>query len=419
MTYSLSASEARKLVLLSQWLPTAKKIGRTAASTRSVIEQLGYIQIDTISVVERAHHHTLWNRNPGYSPSHLDQLLDQKRIFEYWSHAAAYLPMRDYRFSLPRKQAIASGEQTHWYEPDRKLMDLVLHRIASEGPLMAKDFSGPGTTAGGWQRKPAKRALECLFMQGELMVPCRRNFHKVYELTERVLPEGVDTSLPSREEYCRYLISGYLRANGLGQVAEISYLMSNIKSSVESTMEEMILAGEVVPVRVNGKSYYALCSALDNLGRKLSRSKLKILSPFDNLVIQRKRMTDLFGFDYLLECYLPQAKRRYGYFSLPILWDGKLVARMDCKAERKNSTLHLLHLVLEPGLAKVERFVTALSKELQLFMKFNSCNNLQLHRISPVSLQPLLHAVVICQQEEFTRDASDLRKGHKGQERCW
>lgn len=121
MTESLSVQQARKLVLLSQRLPPKKQVGKAIAVTLSTIEQLGYIQIDTISAIQRAHHHTLWNRNPRYKSSHLDQLLCDKKIFEFWSHAAAYLPMRDYRYSLVRKQAIANGAQKHWYECDERL----------------------------------------------------------------------------------------------------------------------------------------------------------------------------------------------------------------------------------------------------------------------------------------------------------
>ena len=148
MTESLSIQQARKLVLLSQRLPPARQTGRAIDATLSAIEHLGYIQIDTISAVQRAHHHTLWNRNPRYNNIHLDQLVADGKVFEYWAHAAAYLPMQDYRFSLPRKQAIAKGEQDHWYERDGQLMTSVLKRIASEGPLMAKDFTRDGEKIG-------------------------------------------------------------------------------------------------------------------------------------------------------------------------------------------------------------------------------------------------------------------------------
>jgi uncharacterized protein YcaQ len=390
MTESLSIQQARKLVLLSQRLPPAKQTGGALAATLSAIEHLGYVQIDTISAIQRAHHHTLWNRNPRYKAAHLNQLMLDKQIFEYWSHAAAYLPMGDYRYSLPRKQAIANGDQNHWYERDERLMKSVLKRIAAEGPLMAKDFEHTGKKTGEWASKPAKRALETLYMQGELMVPCRINFHKVYDLTERVLPEGIDITLPTSEEYARFLIARYLRANGLGQSAEIAYLLKNTKPLVSTTLQDMVANGELHQISVDGHRYHALPASLELLSKPLARSKLKILSPFDNLLIQRNRMQRLFGFDYQVECYVPEAKRRYGYFSLPVLWDGKLAARMDCKAERKKARLHIHHLALEPWLVKTDAFFGALQKELASFLQFNDCCQFRLHRTSPAHVKRML-----------------------------
>lgn len=392
MAESISPDHARKLVLLSQRLPPAKQVGSAVAATLTAIEHLGYIQIDTISVIERAHHHTLWNRNPRYQATQLNQLIAQKQVFEYWSHAAAYLPMCDYRFSLPRKHAIARGDQDHWYARDKQLMRSVLKRIATEGPLMAKDFENTGKKTAEWESKPAKRALEYLFMQGDLMTVQRINFHKVYELTERVLPEGLNTSLPSQEEHARFLIRRYLRANGLGQAAEISYLLKKTKPLIATTLQEMTMGGELIQVSTGGNDYYALPSALELLSKPLSRSRLKILSPFDNLLIQRKRMQALFGFNYQIECYVPKAKRKHGYFSLPILWNGKLMARMDCKAQRHESQLDIYDLAVEPSLVATAEFCEALNKELIAFMRFNQCSRYRLQRASTPQIKTLLAA---------------------------
>ncbi|QEG23614.1 winged helix-turn-helix domain-containing protein [Mariniblastus fucicola] len=390
MSESLSIEQARKLVLLSQKLPTARQSGAAAKATLSAIEHLGYIQIDAISVIERAHHHTLWNRNPRYKSAHLDQLLADKQVFEYWSHAAAYLPMRDYRFSLVRKQALSTGKMKHWFTVDEAMMKMVLKRIESEGPLMARDFEHKGDKIGEWKTRPAKRALEVLFMQGDLMVPRRSNFHKVYDLTERVLPDNVDTTPPEPEEYARYLIWRYLRANGLGRPAEMAYLLKNTKPLVATTLEDMVSSGELQTVRVDGDSYYAMPESLKLLSKPLARSKLKILSPFDNLVIQRKRMQALFGFDYLIECYVPEAKRKYGYFCLPILWDGMLVARMDCKVDRDNALLLIQNLALESSVSGNEAFLGAFEKELQRFLKFNNCEDFRLLKTSPAKVKRIV-----------------------------
>lgn len=392
MSESLSAQEARKLVLLSQRMPPAKCVGRAKAATLSAIEHLGYIQIDTISVIQRAHHHTLWNRNPRYQPRHLEELVADGRVFEYWSHAASYLPMRDFRFSLVRKRAIGRGEQEHWYDRNPRLEKQVLRRIRDEGPLMARDFIGK-RIGGEWKAKPAKRALENLFMCGELMSAGRVSFQKVYDLTERVLPEDTDTTEPSPEEYARFLITRYLRANGLGQPSEVAYLLPGMKPLIGTVMQDMVASGELIPVRVGGSEFHALPASLELLKKPLSRSKLKILSPFDNLVIQRKRLQTLFGFDYQIECYLPAAKRRYGYFTLPILWNGRLAARMDCKVERKESLLHIHHLALEPWLHQTGAFLDALCKEVKSFLRFNGCERLRLYRTSSV---PMKQAMMTC-----------------------
>ncbi len=373
---SLSSDQARKLVLHSQQLPSPPRKGTALSATQTALEQLGYIQIDTISVVDRAHHHTLWNRNPRYQNSHIDQLLADKSAFEYWSHAAAYLPMRDFRYSLPRKQAIKSGEQSHWFSRDEKLMGFVSDRIQAEGPLMAKDFEHSGQKTGEWQSKPAKKALENLFMQGDLMISRRQNFHKVYDLTERVLPEGIDATVPTEKEHARFMIRRFMEANGLAQAQDFSYLIKGVKPAILGSLEEMSENGELIRIQVGELKYFALPESLVLLNKPLARSKLKILSPFDNLLIQRQRMRDLFAFDYQIECYVTASKRKFGYFSLPILWDGRFVARMDCKAERKTKTLQIRSLHLESSLRNIDGFRLALSATLEDFMQFNACEKL-------------------------------------------
>lgn len=379
MPETLSVEQVRKLVLHSQQLPPPAAQGSALQATLAAIQHLSYIQIDTISVIQRAHHHTLWNRNPRYQLAHLDQLLEQKEIFEYWSHAAAYLPMQDYRFSLFRKQAMASGAQKHWYPRNEKMMRYVRDRITAEGPLMAKDFEYSGRKIADWGSKPAKQALEYLFMQGDLMVPRRQNFHKVYDLTERVLPDYINDKAPTSLEYARFLIKRFLTAHGVAQPSEICYLLKQIKPSILEVIEAMLGNNELVQIQVNtpqGKAtYFSLPKSFELLKKPLQKRKLKILSPFDNLLIQRKRMTALFDFDYQIECYVPQNKRQYGYFVLPIMWAGRFAGRMDCKADRKTGTLHIHQLFVERWVKDTNAFITALELELESFMQFNQCRN--------------------------------------------
>jgi len=267
------------------------------------------------------------------------------------------------------------------------MLELVFRCIVTEGPLMARDFVNTGKKAGTWQAEPAKRALEHLFTQGDLMVPKRVNFPKVYDLTERVLPADTDTTLPDAEEHARFLITRYLRANGLGQASEIAYLLDGMKPLISATLDDMVSTAELRQIRAAGRIYYAMPDSLELLSKRMARSKLKILSPFDNLVIQRKRMKAIFNFDYLIECYVPEDKRRYGYFALPILWDGKLVARMDCKIDRNESLLNICNLALEPTAVNRDALFVTLRKELESFLAFNDCNLLRLHRTSPAKVK--------------------------------
>ena len=288
--------------------------------------------------------------------------------------------MRDYRYSLPMMQRIASGD-THWYPKDPKQVTKVLKRIREEGPLSAKDFKDKKTSDAMWARSPSKIALEQLFMEGELMVPRRRNFHKVYDLRERVLPSDIDVSTPTIEELCGHLIGSYLRAQGLAQIAELTYLRKGLGKQMSQTVANFVEEGMLQELEVNGQIYYATPKSLDVIDQGLPSPKLRILSPFDNAVIQRKRLASLFEFDYQIECYVPKAKRKYGYFCLPILRGNRFVARLDAKADRKTGVFHVMNLYLERSVKNREALSTALSAELQRFAKFNSCTAVEIHAI--------------------------------------
>lgn len=389
---SISSQEARQGIIASQYLSSTAHHSNALESSLSTIEQLGYIQIDTISVVERAHHHTLWARNPLYTPALLNELVARKHVFEYWSHAAAYLPMQDYRFTLPMKKAISSGAQKHWFKRDLALMQSVLDRIKQEGPLMAKDFANTKGKLSDWEAKPSKQALENLFIEGELMISSRLNFHKVYDLTERVLPSHINTKVPTVDESLRFLITSFLRANGLGQASEMVYLRKGIKKQVVSTLNVMLEAKELDLITVNQMDYYCLPHFVNSL--KAKPNTLNILSPFDNLLIQRKRTKALFEFDYLLECYVPAQKRQYGYFSLPILWEENLIGRIDCKADRKTRLFHINLLALEPTFKITDEFLAALSKVIKQFMDFNNSVDYNIHKTTPINFKNVINAVL-------------------------
>lgn len=390
MPEQLSPGDARKLALQSQKVLTKAAFGRGANATLNAIRHLGYVQIDTISVVARAHHHTLWNRNPSYREQHLIALQREGKIFEYWAHAAAFLPIEDYRFCLPRMHSIANGDRP-WFKLDQKVVREVLARIRSEGPLQAKDFAHPRKQAATWwDWKPAKKALEQLFMSGELMAVRGQNFQKTYDLRDRLLPPDVDTTPPTPTEFARHLIITHLRAHGIGQASEMAYQRKGVLPQIRRLLSEMTEDGEIITVQAAGEIHYCLPEALALLRKPLARKTVKILSPFDNLIIQRKRVKKLFDFDYQIECYLPAHKRKHGYFSLPLLWDRQLVGQMDAKAIRPEKRLLVRNLTLEPELDISDDFIEALVNELGHFMAFNGCDTLTVDRVPKRAIKAAL-----------------------------
>ena len=368
----ITKEHARSLIL------RAHKIDGSLKSAKKTLEHLGYVQIDTISVIERAHHHVFWSHNHNYRPSDLDRLIKKRNAFEYWAHAAAYLPMKDYRFSLYKKDP-KKWRFGDWSTNNKKLMNAVLKRIKEEGPLRSKDFENKrkGST-GWWEWKPAKRALERLFLEGRLEISHREGFQKVFDLPERVIPGYGQMKQPSEVEYIHYLIERTLRNTALTTIDEIAHLCKKpFKDAVKRELTHLIEDGKVVKVQVEGLENSSYYSTLKHLkAKKTINLELNILSPFDNLTIQRKRLKDFFDFDYQIECYVPAPKRKFGYFTLPIVKGDKFVGRADCKADRSSKKLVVNGLFCEKGVKKAE-LKKNLKPVLENFMEFNGCSILK------------------------------------------
>lgn len=381
----LSLQQTRRIALSAQLLDGRTRPGRGADGALSVIDHLGYVQLDTIAVVARAHHHTLWTRLPDYAPSVLDELFNARCVFEYWGHAASILPLGDYRYYLPLMRRHREQPQS-WIKDERakvaQLMPQVLQRIRSEGPLKAADFEHQREERGTWwDWKPAKSALEMLFWEGDLMISAREGFQRLYDLAQRVLPPGMDTREPDSAELGCFSVRRALQAHGIARERDIcTHLSAAPKPAVQAALHGMQASGEVAELRIAGQEwpYYALTAGLEAL-LKLRRVKprLHILSPFDNLVIQRDRLARLFNFDYTIECYTPAPKRKYGYFSLPILWGETFAGRLDAKAERKARVLHVRGLWLEEGFSVGAEFCSALTSKLWEYARFNGCEKVQ------------------------------------------
>ncbi|MFH1686537.1 MAG: crosslink repair DNA glycosylase YcaQ family protein [bacterium] len=389
---------ARRLAMRRQLLCTKVSFAQGTDGVAQVIDHLGYVQIDTIAVIERAHHHTLWTRREDYATDTLHRLQAvDRRVFEYWGHAASYLPMADYRFYLPKMGRFRSP-QTAWEKQRlhkcRHLIKPVLKRIGAEGPLEAADFLSPSDQQRGpwWDWRPAKVALEMLFWWGELMITERRRFRRVYDLTERVLPAGLDTREPDTAELGCFLIRRALNAHGIATNNEIrEHIHYRDREPVTVGLEQMLQEGSVVTVTIPelaDHTYYMLSDDVEScLRMRPTRPRLHLLSPFDNFVINRERIHRLFGFDYTIECYVPQAKRRYGYFVLPILWGERLVARLDSKAERKVCRLDIRGLFFEPGFEPDDVFLDSLAARLWEMAKFNGCHQVDVAGVRPVKLR--------------------------------
>lgn len=387
----------RRIALGAQGLLKAQSFGRGLAGARKAINHLGYVQIDTISVVERAHHHVLHSRVPKFDPAMINQMLRERDIFEYWSHAAAFLPMSDFRFSLPYKNAIKSG-QTHWYKNcDRKLMDELLDRIRIDGPLRSRDVeTNTRKRAGWWDWKPAKKALEQLYMEGELMVSDREGFQKVYDLTERVLPSNVNTQTPSMEEFAAHIVDQQLRCHGFASLKGMTYQRRNteLREAVKKLVNERLAQGILQEVQINNGEIYILeAGALERPLPRLN-NRMLILSPFDNSVIQRERLKVLFEYDYKIECYVPEAKRQYGYFSLPLLFRDQFIGRMDCKAHRKNNHLEIKSLHWELHNFDEDLVITVFADAIKQFCQFQKCESVSLTQAQPSNLNKRLRSAL-------------------------
>lgn len=368
-------SSLKRLALFNQGLGKISPFAKGVDGTLQAIEHLGYVQIDTISVVERAHHHILWSRVPGYDLSHLNNLVRERQIFEYWYHAASYLPMKDYRYALPAMMLVRQGESRYFNRGDQHLMNEILARVRAEGRIRLRDIDKNNKKSLGnwWNTGPGRRAFEQLYMQGDLMICERNGMEKVYDLTERCLPENIDLSMPTLHEYAQYLFNTTLRAHGAFTWKQLVHLKGkDLKEAMRVVLKEQIDAGVVSAIQLtDGQTLYVDVAAIE---QKVNTDfGLKILSPFDNSLIHRDRLTSLFEFDYRIECYVPAAKRVFGYFCLPILYQDELVGRVDCKAHRSIKELEVISLHLEKTIKDKELFFFELEQEIKRFAEFNQC----------------------------------------------
>ena len=386
------SKKLRQMTLKAQGLTQKQPFGSGKEAVLSAIEQLGYVQIDTLSVVARAHHHTLWTRIPDYQSRWLDQLVDEAQIFEYWFHAAAYLPMQDFRFVLPKMLSIKNGE-SHYFKADAQVMRDVYDKIRIDGPQKSREFeSFSKNNSSWWNWKPTKIALEQLFMQGDLMISARKGMEKVYDIRERVLPTTVNTTLPTALEYAEYLVKTYLKAYGFTTLKQITHLKTGtlLRKNVETILKQMLEEKMIQKIVTHDQQTIYILNELMEWNDNPNSVKVSLLSPFDNSIIHRDRVKTHFDFDFRLECYTRQENRKYGYFCLPILFGDVFIGRVDCKAHRKSAEFELIHLHIENTQIDMALWLTPFLETLHNFARFNQCQSIYVSKISPVELSGIM-----------------------------
>jgi uncharacterized protein len=343
--FPLTQSQARRIWLQAQRLDTVAPFGEGPQAIAAAVEHLGYVQIDTINVIERCHHHILYSRIPAYRRADLKQAQSvDKSVFEYWTHALSYVPSRDFRYFMPlMREHKREGHQ--WYASVTPADTRKVMRLVKAGPLTIREIEDDVLTEKEhlWQsRKPSKRALQLAFYTGTVTISERTGMLKTYELMARHFGWEKPPKPASASEVAAYLLDRSLRSQGVVSLDSICHLDAPSKSAVRRIIEARVRKKELVPVAIEGagkQEHWARPESLQREGEGTASPLVHILSPFDPLIIQRKRSELIFGYSHKFEAYVPMAKRVFGYFALPVLVDDEIVAALDLKTDRQNRKL--------------------------------------------------------------------------------
>lgn len=390
---TISLSTARNLVLTAQGLAQPPECPAEKPDVLAAIRRMGALQIDTIHVVARSPYLVLWSRLGDYKPAWVDELLAEGAIFEYWSHAMCFLPREDYplyrRFILDG--STRWGNAAGWVAEHPEVVAGVMERIRQEGGLRSADFNNSHKPAGGWWNwKDEKTALECLFILGELMIARRQSFQRIYDLPARVRPDWDDgpqgANVPSQEEVLQTLTLRAVRALGVALGDWVPDYFRLPKKGNAARLEALADEGQLQRVQIEGLPGPAYLHPDAAATAAKPPAVTTLLSPFDPLVWDRRRLKDLFGFDYTIEVYTPASKRRFGYFTLPILHRGALVGRLDPKAHRSEGLFEVKALALEPGVEASDDLVAGLAAALRRCAAWHATPEVVIRRSEPADL---------------------------------
>jgi uncharacterized protein YcaQ len=371
----ITKRHARRLWLNAQGLDVPTPFGSGPEATPRAIAHLGYVQIDTINVIERCHHHILWNRIPEYRREHLRHAQSQdKSVFEYWTHALSYVPTKDMRFFLPEMKRHRQSPGTEFRAVKKEDLKKIVTLIRDGGPLSIRDIDDDVLVEKdhAWaSRKPSKRALQLAFYSGVLTISERLGMLKTYELMDRHFGWERAPKPATEKQVMDYLLDRALRSQGLVSLDSICHLDAKRKASVRGSIEARVRRGHLAPVTINGEAkgeHWAEIRLLDVTFAPTAEA-VHILSPFDPLIIQRKRLKLLFDYDHRFEAYVPKEKRMLGYFALPVLFGDEIVAAIDFKADRAKQEL-LIQRWTWVGGGSSRRHKAAIEAELHRFERF-------------------------------------------------
>ena len=368
-----------------------------------MIRKMELLQIDTIHVVARSPYFVLWSRLGNYSPNWLEELQAEGLLFEYWAHAACLIPIEQFPLFRSKMTSGVTGWRNSdiWRDDHKDIIEFVLTRIKEKGPTRSADFERKGSKKNGWwDWKEEKIALEFLWTHGELMIAYRNKFQRFYDLPDRVYPGYNQTSI-SLDEAILNQVERSIRVLGASRMKWISDYYRLLKVATALIIKELVRAQKVMAI--NSKEWnedifvhHSNAELLDkSLSNRLTPNMTTLLSPFDPLVWDRNRTLDLFDFDYSIECYLPPNKRKFGYFCLPILFNGNLVGRVDAKANRQNKTFEIKSIHFEIDFIVSNQFKNEFCRMLLSCANWHQTPTVILSETIPVvikqSLEPLLN----------------------------
>lgn len=406
--FHLSLVQARTLQLAAMGLLSPPQRVARKTDVLAAIRAMNMLQIDTIHVVARSPYLVLWSRLGDYPAGWLDELLAEGALFEYWSHAACFLPIETYpgyrRQMLHLEAAGSERSALRLAAEPLAHIELVEH-VRENGPVRAADFEHVDGRKGNgwWDWKPDKLRLETLFTAGELMVRRRDNFHRIYDARERVVPPHLlsDDAVPSRDAVHRQWTLAAVKAMGFAPARWIGDYFRHAGRVPLPHPRTLVESGELLHIQVEGMAQGAYVH-LDHLSllRAAQKGRLEacystLLSPFDPLVWDRERALALFNFDYRIECYTPEAKRKFGYFCLPILVRGALVGRLDAKAHRAERVFEIKALYLERGVSVDEMLVADIADVISRCARWHQTPTVNVTQTAPPRLRHLLRRALV------------------------